>query len=377
MLRPRPTSGPATSSLATIAETEQPILIEDDDARMTGGSAGSASADPKATTAMCFERRPALKVPLSSRPKAVLKSAPSAVTRVPSPVERYVVPRRPAVAPNFRMAEFPMILPGLPSSIASSPATTLAPATPTSKLPSGQLPSAATTPKPMGPPPAQSAAPKPKAPSKEQVQIEVDTIVRETEEKRAKRTSDEQQLHDAMLAAIFKAVFEDTVPENYAGIYSSGRKNRMGCEIPKVIEFRGLPENVQDDLMRAEILPTMWPRYRISGYERLFHYRLMTVMRRDMLYKATCPPCHLVQYVSTLCGTGSIGTGSIHWCTLPVGLQNRLINWSLPPLSVQSRFSMMPVPLSQELTSSTPTSWTCFCSRTWALVASLRSSLAG
>ena len=109
----------------------------------------------------------------------------------------------------------------------------------------------------MGPPPAQSAAPKPKAPSKEQVQIEVDTIIREAEEKRAKRTSDEQQLHDAMLAAISKAVFEDTVPESYAGTYSSGKKDRMGCEIPKVIDFRTLPENVQDDLMRAENLPTM------------------------------------------------------------------------------------------------------------------------
>ena len=173
---------------------------------------------------MSFKRRPPLKVPPSSRPKAVLKSTPSAATRVPPPVERHVVPRGPAVAPHFRMADFPMILPGLPSSIVSSPATTLAPATPTSKAPSGQLPSAATTPKPMGPPPAQRAAPKPKAPSKEQVQVEGDTIVREAEEKRAKRTSDEQQLHDAMLAAIFKAIFEDTVPESYAGIYSSGRK---------------------------------------------------------------------------------------------------------------------------------------------------------
>ena len=92
-------------------------------------------------------------------------------------------------------------------------ATTLAPATPTSKAPSGQLPSAATTPKPMGPPPAQSAAPKPKAPSKEQVRIEVDTIFREADEKRVpSRTSDEQQLHDAMLAAIFKAVFEEERP---------------------------------------------------------------------------------------------------------------------------------------------------------------------
>ena len=219
---------------------------------------------------------------------AVLKSAPSMVTRVPPPVERYVVPKRPTVVPTFSMADFPMTLPGLPSSIASSPATTLAPETPTSRAPSGQLPSAATSPKPMGPPPVQSPAPKPKAPSKEQVQIEVDTIMKEVEEKRAKRTSDEQQLHDAILAAIFKSVFEDTVPENFVGIYSSGKKDRVGCEIPKVIDFRTLPINVQDDLTRAEILPTMWPRYRISGYERMFHYRLMTVMRRAMIYKATC-----------------------------------------------------------------------------------------
>ena len=40
--------------------------------------------------------------------------------------------------------------------------------------------------------------------------------------------------------------------------------------------------------MKAEILPTMWPRYRISGYERMFHYCLMTVTRRKMLYEATC-----------------------------------------------------------------------------------------
>ena len=58
--------------------------------------------------------------------------------------------------------------------------------------------------------------------------------MREVEEKRAKRTSDEQQLHDATLAAIFKS-------ENHVGIYSSGKKDRMGCEIPKVIDFRALP----------------------------------------------------------------------------------------------------------------------------------------
>ena len=79
------------------------------------------------------------------------------------------------------------------------------------------------------------------------------------------------------------SVHEDTVPESYVGIYSSSRKDIMGCDIPKVIDFRSLPIQVQDDLMRAEILPTMWPCYMISGYERVFHYRLMTVIRRAMI----------------------------------------------------------------------------------------------
>ena len=112
--------------------------------------------------------------------------------------------------------------------------------------------------------------------------------MREAEEKRAKRTKDQQQLHDAMLSAIFKSVFEDTVPDSAVGIYSSGEKDRMGCDVPKVIDFRSLPVVVQDDLMRAEILPTMWPRYRISGHERMFHYCLMTVTRRQMLKEASC-----------------------------------------------------------------------------------------
>ena len=106
--------------------------------------------------------------------------------------------------------------------------------------------------------------------------------------KRAKRTEDQQRLHDAMLSAIFRSVFEDTVPDSAVGIFSSGEKDRMGCDIPKVIEFRSLPVVVQDDLMRAEILPTMWPRYRISGHERMFHYCLMTVTRRQMLKEAEC-----------------------------------------------------------------------------------------
>ena len=112
--------------------------------------------------------------------------------------------------------------------------------------------------------------------------------MREVEEKRTKRSENEQRLHDAMLSAIFKSVFEDTVPDNAVGIYSLREKDRMGCEIPKVIEFRSMPVGVQDNLMRAEILPTMWPRYRISGYERMFHYCLMTVTRRRMLQEASC-----------------------------------------------------------------------------------------
>ena len=95
-------------------------------------------------------------------------------------------------------------------------------------------------------------------------------------------------MHDALLAAIFKAVHEDTVPESCVGTYSTGTKDKMGCDIPRFIEFRLLPINVQDDLMRAEILPILWPRYKISGYERVFHYWLMTVARRAMVAQATC-----------------------------------------------------------------------------------------
>ena len=40
--------------------------------------------------------------------------------------------------------------------------------------------------------------------------------------------------------------------------------------------------------MRADILPTKWPRHRISDYERVFHYRLMVVIRRALLLDATC-----------------------------------------------------------------------------------------
>ena len=279
MLRPRTMQGAATSSLATIAEADQPIVIEDDDdAPRTGASTGSGAATTTAPTTLQTKKSSMLKAPPTARPKVLLKRPPVTVTKVPPPVEKYSVPRGPVV-PHFNISDFPMTLPGLASSLPPSSATTLAPETPL------VLPSTVTAkPMPKGPPAI--AAPKQRPPSREQVQIEVDAIMRDVEEKRTKRSKQQQQLHDDMLSAIFKSVFEDTVPDSAVGIYSSGEKDRMGCSIPKVIDFRSLPVPVQDNLMRAEILPTMWPRYRISGHERMFHYCLMTVTRRQMLQEA-------------------------------------------------------------------------------------------
>ena len=274
MLRPRVAKAQATSSLATITET-QPIVIEDDEVPRTGASASSGAATGSTSVDLTAKKSSMLKAPPVTRPKVLLKRPPATVTKVPPPVEKYSVPRGPVV-PHFNISDFPMVLPELASSLPLSPATTLAPETPL------VLPSTVTAkPMPKGPPPI--ASPKPRPPTREQVQLEVDAIMRDIEEKRTKRSEQEQQLHDDMLSAIFKSVFEDTVPDSAAGIYSSGEKDRMGCEIPKVIEFRTLPVPVQDNLMRAEILPTMWPRYRISGHERMFHYCLMTVTRRQML----------------------------------------------------------------------------------------------
>ena len=279
MLRPRTVQEAATSSLAPIAEAEQPIVIDDDDeVPVTGASASSVAATTAAPATLQTKRSPTLKPPPTARPKVLLKRPPVTVTKVPPPVEKYSVPRGPVV-PHFNISDFPMVLPGLASSLPPSPATTLAPETPHT------LPSTVTAkPMPKGPP--SIAAPKPRPPSREQVQIEVDAIMRDIEEKRANRSKQQQQLHDDMLSAIFKSVFEDTVPDSAVGIYSSGMKDRMGCVIPKVIDFRSLPIPVQDNLMKAEILPTMWPRYRISGHERMFHYCLMTVTRRQMLHEA-------------------------------------------------------------------------------------------
>ena len=102
---------------------------------------------------------------------------------------------------------------------------------------------------PMGPPPVASPTPKnkPKAkPTKEQVQIEVDSILKEAEQRRLKNSEQERQIHDAMFTTIFKAVREDSAPEPYMDLFH----RRQGQD--------------QDDLTRADILPTMWSRYRIS-----------------------------------------------------------------------------------------------------------------
>ena len=102
LLRPRPSPGPATSSLATIAEIEQPIVIEDDeDTGRTGAASGSTEGSRKPPPPVLPKRRPMLKSPPTTRPKAVLKSPPVTLTRVPPPVERYVVRKGPAVVPVF------------------------------------------------------------------------------------------------------------------------------------------------------------------------------------------------------------------------------------------------------------------------------------
>ena len=54
---------------------------------------------------------------------------------------------------------------------------------------------------------------KPKAkPTREQVQTEIDLILREAEQKRLKRSEEERQMR------VFKAAHEDTLPESHVGL---------------------------------------------------------------------------------------------------------------------------------------------------------------
>ena len=76
--------------------------------------------------------------------------------------------------------------------------------------------------------------------------------------------------------------------------YKTRRKDRMGLQVPAVIE--SLPAYVQDNLIQAEILLTMWSRYTISGYERVVQYKVMTIFRRHLVSVSTChdtTPGHL------------------------------------------------------------------------------------
>ena len=138
----------------------------------------------------------------------------------------------------------------------------------------------------LPPVPKQSARP-----SLDQVQGIIDAHIRDLEQKRDKRDAHEQSLHDSMLSAIMKATFDDSMPEQpdmSMDIYKTEKKDRMGLETPALIEFRSLPAYVQDNLIQAEILPTMWPSYKISGYERVFHYRVMTIFRRPLVAMTAC-----------------------------------------------------------------------------------------
>ena len=176
MIRPRPSTRLPFATLPAIAESEQPTVIPDD-VQTTGGSAGSGSSgaagavaksSSAATTldASPSKRRPMLKPAPSSRPRAVLKT------------------------PLFTAADFPMVLSGLLTSSASSPATTLAPETPWSKALPGPMSSSAPSTVPMGPPPVARATPKSKRkakPTREQAQTEIATSFREASSVRNRR----------------------------------------------------------------------------------------------------------------------------------------------------------------------------------------------
>ena len=103
--------------------------------------------------------------------------------------------------------------------------------------------------------------------------------VSETCNRRGTQDVEEQKLDDAMLSAIFKTAFDDSMPDMHMDIYKTGRERRRGLEVPAVIEFRSLPAYVQDNISRAEILPTKRPWYKRSGKMRVFRYEVMMIFR--------------------------------------------------------------------------------------------------
>ena len=106
--------------------------------------------------------------------------------------------------------------------------------------------------------------------------------------------------------------------------------------------------------MRAEILPTMWPRYRNSGYERMFHYRLMTVIRRRMLFAAS-------RHSLTPAGIENM---------YPAAIDEKHRAWIMEQMFTPCGPQDAVDQLRGLSSSSMPTSWTFSCSRIWASVAS-------
>ena len=163
MLRPRAVQEAATSSLATVAEAGQPIVIEDDDdAQRTGASASSVAATTSATATLKTKRSSMLKAPPTARPKVLLKRPP---VKGSTSCGKVCCSEGTSGAPLQHL--------GLPCSIARVCIITSFFAsnylgTGYTTCSSLVLPSTETSkPMPKGPP----AAPKPKAPSREQVQI--------------------------------------------------------------------------------------------------------------------------------------------------------------------------------------------------------------
>ena len=213
---------------------------------MTGGSAGSASADPKAAAAVPVKRRPALKVTPPSRLKAVLKSAPSNGDKRFHLLWKGMLFQKDqlwcllSAWPTFPWPTFPWVCRHeLPRRQLLPWHLRLRPQRPHLDSCLLQLHLRSQWVRHRFRVQLRSQRLRPRSRCR---LSEVDTIMREAEEKRTKRTSDEQQLHDAMLAAIFKSAFEDTVPENVVGIYSSGT---LQAVMPSSQEHTSLSSSLQ------------------------------------------------------------------------------------------------------------------------------------
>ena len=174
-IRPRPSTRLPFTALPAIAEAEQPIITHDDEdvQMLTGDSAGPGSPAP-------------LRHLL---PRDDLQGQGQFSPKLPPLVEQYVVPVGPSAGAHYGASDFPMAIPGLPTSIASSLATTLAPETPRPKGPPAIMPSSAASSSSMGPPLLQLLLPRAslrRAIQGSKVQTEIDSILRDAEQRGSK-----------------------------------------------------------------------------------------------------------------------------------------------------------------------------------------------